>query len=216
MTEKLITKKPLSKKTRIKIDAEVFLDSFEQGTFKGWAWDKNQPDKRLQLELLDGDTIISITEASLFRKDLLEANIGDGHYGYIISVPQHILDGEIHKLTLRDQISGHILPGSPFEFVTKRSIKGYVDGIYGSVVSGWAEDLLDPNRRIVVDLYENDELISSATTDVERADRLPGFRLPLPHQFLDGKIHFFVVKDNATGKIIGTLGTITPYIVYKV
>ena len=212
MAEKTIKKTTVQPKIIPKDEIEVHIDSFEGLVFKGWGWNKNQPKKRLVLEVLDGDSVIAIGKADELREDLVEFNIGDGKYAFVISVPQDICDGALHKLTIRDQASGYIPYGYPIDFSLQGTIHGYVEGIDGTVIFGWANDSSNLYTHLEVELYEYELLIASATANINREGTDYGFRLALPNDLLDGKPHYFVIKEVTTGKVIGSLVAITPYI----
>ncbi len=208
MVEKIIKKAAVQTIDKF----EGHLDTIEDLAVKGWAKNKSQPNKRLELEVLDGDTVIATGQASIFREDLLNAKIGDGRYGYNISIPQSICDGEIHQLSIRDQASSFVLHSFPIEFNHHDTIQGSVDCIDGTAIVGWARNASTQDTPLEVELYEYDRFITTATADIPRDVGAYGFRLTIPHDLLDGKPYLFVVKDAVTGKVIGSLGAITPRI----
>lgn len=211
MAEKIIKKTSIQPVIPLKDEIQIHVDIFEGLTFKGWAWNKNQPKKRLMLEILDGNTVIGLGKADIFREDLLAEKMGDGKYAFRISASQSICDGETHQLTVREQVSGYIPYGFPVQFSQEGIIQGSVDTIEGTAVAGWASDASNLDAYLNIELYEHDQLIATATANIERENNLHGFRLVLPNDCLDGRPHLFVVKQADTGYIIGSLATITPY-----
>jgi tetratricopeptide (TPR) repeat protein len=48
----------------------------------GWAWFEEAPQQRLEIEFLINGTPAGRVVAEVYRKDVAEAGIGDGHYGF--------------------------------------------------------------------------------------------------------------------------------------
>src|SRR5262245_37878127 len=53
----------------------------------GWAWDKNNPDVTLSVDIREGGQLLATIPASRFRQDLYDAKIGTGKYGFDWQVP---------------------------------------------------------------------------------------------------------------------------------
>ena len=60
------------------------IDSIDCGIISGWAYDPEQSKARLQVEVIIGNRVLASVEASLFRKDLVDAGHGDGWSGFVI------------------------------------------------------------------------------------------------------------------------------------
>jgi hypothetical protein len=81
------------------------------------------------------------------------------------------------------------------------AIKGYVDGVAGGSVLGWAHDPARAGARIELELYVDDELIGRCVADVARddlsragiGDGRHGFRHRLPRPLTGGQ-HRIVVR----------------------
>lgn len=80
---------------------EGFHDITNCNGIMGWAWDKNQPDQPLQVEIYDGDTLLATVEASDFREDLLKAGIGNGKHAFTYPVPPRLKDGKPHSIRMK-------------------------------------------------------------------------------------------------------------------
>ena len=80
---------------------------------KGWIWDPREPQKRIALELLDGDTALATVLADDYRADLEQAGIGDGRHGFAISFNETLLPYARHVLHLRPVGSKDELPSFP-------------------------------------------------------------------------------------------------------
>src|SRR5712691_1463279 len=58
---------------------------------KGWIWDPQEPDKRIALDLLDGETRLATVLATEYREDLEAAGIGDGRHGFSVPFSETLL-----------------------------------------------------------------------------------------------------------------------------
>jgi hypothetical protein len=67
----------------------------------GWAWDKNRPDDPVNVDIYDGDTLLTTLTASDFRQDLVNAGIGNGHHGFTYPVPPGLKDGKPHSIRMK-------------------------------------------------------------------------------------------------------------------
>lgn len=73
----------------------IHLDYYDTETIKGWVFKGGREQHRAKVEVRSGDTIIASGVAINFRKDLLEANIGDGAYGFSLTPRQPVfISGE--------------------------------------------------------------------------------------------------------------------------
>jgi hypothetical protein len=73
----------------------------------GWAWDASNPNTPTRVDVYDGNTLLGTAVAGIFRKDLVDANKGDGRHGFKFPVPPALKDGEPH--TIKVSISGTTL-----------------------------------------------------------------------------------------------------------
>jgi hypothetical protein len=73
----------------------------------GWAWDASQPNTPVKVDVYDGSTLLGTAVAGIARKDLVDANKGDGRHGFKFPVPPVLKDGKPH--TIKVTISGTTL-----------------------------------------------------------------------------------------------------------
>jgi hypothetical protein len=67
-------------------DIEGRIDAFANGRLYGWAWNRNRPDERLDIDIhLDGKPAATIS-ADKPREDLKANGIGDGAYAFEIPI----------------------------------------------------------------------------------------------------------------------------------
>jgi hypothetical protein len=80
------------------------LDSADNKVIQGWAWDPQQPDTPLEVEIFDGKTLLGKVTADRFRKDLADNRKGNGRHGFAFPTPASLKDGRPHSV--RATISG--------------------------------------------------------------------------------------------------------------
>jgi GT2 family glycosyltransferase/glycosyltransferase involved in cell wall biosynthesis len=79
----------------------------------GWVWDPEHPDTPVDIEILDGDTVVLKVCADRFRPDLADAGMGSGHHGFAIPNLGGIFSLSRHLVRVRRAVDGWDLPGSP-------------------------------------------------------------------------------------------------------
>ncbi|WP_430232156.1 glycosyltransferase [Nitrosomonas communis] len=112
------------------------FDFIHQNHAIGWALLTEQLNKRVEIEIIAGDQLISSGVASYQYKALVEKGVGDGHYGFAIPLPPSMLNDIV---TLRARVAGsgewlkgeHSLPAVPSKPM------GSIDGIASGTIFGW-------------------------------------------------------------------------------
>ena len=89
------------------------LDYADWHGIRGWIWDPSEPNKRVTLELLDGDNLLATVQASEYRADLAAAGVGDGRHAFTIGFSETLLPFARHILHLRPVGSMAELPSFP-------------------------------------------------------------------------------------------------------
>ncbi len=79
----------------------------------GWVWDPDNPDEPVDIEILDGDSVVLKLSADRFRPDLAEAGLGNGRHGFSIPQLGGIFSLSRHLVRVRRAVDGWDLPGSP-------------------------------------------------------------------------------------------------------
>ncbi len=67
----------------------------------GWAWDKNDLDTQVNVELWDHNRYVMAFPAKRFRQDLVDAGYGNGRHAFGIPTPEVFKDGHSHLMHLR-------------------------------------------------------------------------------------------------------------------
>ena len=170
------------------------IDRCEGTTICGWVADSKRYHKRVQLELLiDGEQVASAV-ADHFRADVEAAGIGDGRYGFEITVPAKYCDEAPHALVLREAHTGRAIRGSPIEFsatpapapstigeqlpagaapalpAVGKSIDGFVDDDEATEVVGWASRHEGSQASVEVELRVDGVPSTRAIADLQRGD----------------------------------------------
>ena len=89
------------------------LDHVGIDRIAGWARDEADPARRLVLELYDGDRPIVRFVADRMRTDLAGAGLGDGRYGFWLSLPAGLFPMPVHRIGVRFVDTGADIGGSP-------------------------------------------------------------------------------------------------------
>jgi hypothetical protein len=67
----------------------------------GWVRPLLADVERLQVQLIENDSVLDTASANMFRGDLLGAMIGDGKYGFSLKIPQRLFDGSRHTFLVK-------------------------------------------------------------------------------------------------------------------
>jgi len=83
----------------------------------GWAWDRQQPDVPVKVDIYEGEIRLATVAAYWYRRDLAEAGIGSGRHGYLYTPPARLKDGRAHVIRARIADTDSDLGGAPRPFV---------------------------------------------------------------------------------------------------
>ncbi|HEX7705705.1 MAG TPA: hypothetical protein VF701_04515 [Thermoanaerobaculia bacterium] len=79
----------------------------------GWARDTDAPDEPVAVEILADGEHLATVEAKEFRKDLLEAGLGDGRHAFRYPLGTALHDGSPHTIEVRISGTDFQLAGTP-------------------------------------------------------------------------------------------------------
>ena len=88
---------------------EGALDVANCDVIAGWAWDKNNPDTQINVDIYDADNLIATTPAKLFRPDLRDLGMSNGQHAFHYVTPAALKDGRPH--TVHAKIASLVLMG---------------------------------------------------------------------------------------------------------
>lgn len=77
---------------------EGYLDWATAETIYGWVYNPGNPEQICEVDIYDGDQLLSRVLANGFRADLLEAGIGDGYRSFWLPAPSQLRDGRQHLI----------------------------------------------------------------------------------------------------------------------
>lgn len=172
-----------------------YVDGLHEGTVAGWCMERGGSGAAVTVEIFEGAQRLGVAVADIFRSDLLQFG-GDGHAGFSFPIPQSLMDGESHSLSVRVGPKGEfVLPGSPCEIrmlPLDESYEGEFEGVENGRAFGWARNWQRADEDPVIGLIVEGRLVASG-----KAYPKPGaaeaeerrFEIPLPELLLDGREH---------------------------
>src|SRR5262249_20376713 len=141
-----------------------FHDGAGCNTIAGWAWDANDPNNPINVDIYDGATLIATVPSIQFRPDLVTAGIGNGFHGFSFTVPQSMKDGQTHSITVKFPNTSTNLQRTPRNITCSGATpvyQGNFEVADCNTISGWAWDQNDPNMPIYVAIFDNNQLIAT-------------------------------------------------------
>lgn len=75
-----------------------YLDGIFNDCIIGWVFDRNNPNKRIVVNIYIDDKKVGEIEASMYRLDLEKNGIGDGRHGFNFKIPEEYLNGSKHTV----------------------------------------------------------------------------------------------------------------------
>lgn len=78
-----------------------FHDVADCNVIYGWAWDANQPNNPIDVDIYDRATLVTTISANVFRPDLLQAGIGNGYHGFTYTVDGLLKNGQAHSIRVK-------------------------------------------------------------------------------------------------------------------
>ncbi|WP_229317159.1 putative Ig domain-containing protein [Larkinella sp. C7] len=92
---------------------EGFVYGADCSSFRGWVWDRNQPNTAISVDILEGTSVITTLMADQLRPDLAEAGKGNGKHAFRWAIPEALKDGASHSLWARVTGNGFALKDGP-------------------------------------------------------------------------------------------------------
>ncbi|GAB3263184.1 hypothetical protein GCM10027347_29560 [Larkinella harenae] len=200
-----------------------YLDKVECGSFRGWAWNQDQPNAPVTLEFFANGQSIGTTSASIYRQDLKDAGKGNGAHAYNLTTPQSLKNGQSYTITAKVQNSDFVLkwghktlncgngnpnptpnpdpnpsPNPPLS----GDFDGYLDKVECGSFRGWAWDANQPNTPVTIEFFADGQSLGTIPANIFRQDILDAgkgngkhvYFFPTPHQLKDGQPHVISAK----------------------
>jgi glucose/arabinose dehydrogenase len=183
---------------------------------EGWAWDANEPNGTVSVDIYDGTTLIGSTAATLYRQDLADV-FGSPYHGFIFHTPASLRDGQPHTVTVKLGGTNTNLPlDTPRTFSCTSStpnLQGSHDAADCNTISGYAWDANDDQGTINVAIYLDGNFMSVVPAQQAYpgiGTGYHGFRFAVPGSLKNGQAHSIQVRFSGTStSLAGTPQTIT-------
>lgn len=182
----------------------------------GWALDIGDPHRKIMVEAFSRSGESTRTLADAFRKDLLDAGIGDGYHGFEISIAGW--KGDLSDISVRRADTGEVLGRAPLPMLRSAAQSsdasprwiGYVDYVDDTSVVGWAFDRELPHLPVAIEVCTDTGLRTTGLADAYRPDveRLGygngrhGFHIELPRMSPRGRITVNFASSGAPSRNI--------------
>ncbi len=188
----------------------------------GWVYDANNPNASLNIEVLEGNTVVATGTAANFRQDLLNAGKGNGQHGFFLSTPGSVKNGQNRTLSVRVAGTAYILAGSyqtincqgteppPPPPNPNSSYDGHFDYAGCETLSGWVYDANNPNNHLSVEVLGNATVVGNGPAANFRQDLLAagkgngehGFSISTPSALKTGQNQSVSIRVTGTGYIL--------------
>jgi GT2 family glycosyltransferase/glycosyltransferase involved in cell wall biosynthesis len=179
--------------------------------FTGWIFDQSRPDTPLEICIFSDGNIVHQCVADNFRKDLLEADIGNGKHGFNIRIPEVLFDGLKHQIEIREVRTGFLLPNSPRAFLGELIVCQEIK-LEGSALRGKFSVAKEFDSIDDIVVYENNQLIAKGETWLsDSSDGVKEFYVNLPLSVFDGRAHGFFLRSSNDAISVGHIELIMPY-----
>jgi hypothetical protein len=175
------------------------LDQASYQAISGWAWDKEQPNAPVQVEIYDGDRLVSTVKADEFREDLVKEGIGKGKHAFGLRNPSIVESGKSHSIWAKISGTDIKLGEEPLPLTgdPPPPHQGSLEQASLKTISGWAWDRNQPNISVGVDIYDGEVLLGTVKADLLRDDLAKegigdgkhAFQFDTPASLNDGKSH---------------------------
>jgi hypothetical protein len=83
------------------------IDAIAGNRIHGWAFDRNHPDERLDVEIYVDSTPVGSVRADVFRDQLKQGGIGDGAHGFAVELPEPIPEEQYHRVSATVSKAGY-------------------------------------------------------------------------------------------------------------
>ena len=192
--------------------AQGHIERIDNGILYGWFWNPERgTSKNVRIEI-DG-VWAGLARATLFREDLANAKIGNGHHGFRFPIPLIWRDGASHHFTLkpdRNSLNSIYATATLNPGTQQHSFEGQIERFSDGFVHGWACDHVRPETRLRITALVEGRPVGSAVADRQRDDLIDvgfgdgryAFRLPLNVAALtsSGAIELIFVADDGDNR----------------
>lgn len=175
------------------------VDELQHNKVWGWAFNSEQPDEQLVIRIMRGPKVVASGVANLFRKDLPDAGIGDGHHAFGIEVPPEISTFSGLMIIAQSQKAGEV----PLPIANNEDRK--LDQIFGTFAERYDEALVMLKREIdqVKEYFDSADADAPAQTGLHAVELPPDLvdRFAALERRMDAAEVFFVRIDETVRKL---------------
>ncbi len=83
-----------------------YIDRIDGTRVSGWAWDRNQPDVSVDVEIRIGSQAVANVRADRLRKDLARSGTGNGYHAFEATLQAPVAEAERHLVTAVASVEG--------------------------------------------------------------------------------------------------------------
>ncbi len=154
---------------------EAHLDYADWNTFRGWAYNPEQPDVPVWLEAIVDDAKPVRFLANMLREDLAQVGIGTGRYGFHLTLSRPLDPSIAHRLVVRRVSDGAPLRNTPWELPAApaggEAARARFEAVFSAeIAAARTGENLQPLTRFLV--AQTDRLLQAASdTDSGRTAR---------------------------------------------
>lgn len=87
-----------------------YIDRIDGTRVSGWAWDRNQPDVSVDVEIRIGAQTVATVRADRLRKDLARSGTGNGYHAFEATLQAPVAEADRHLVGAIARVEGQ--PGS--------------------------------------------------------------------------------------------------------
>jgi len=210
---------PRTRETTVSPTYQGSFDAADCTTISGWAWDMNQTNTSINVDIYDNNTFLTSVPANIYSAALVSAGKGNGYHAFAWTVPASLKNGTAHAIYVRYGGTYTALPNSPRSITcSSANYQGSLDAATCSSIDGWAWDSTQPNGTVNVDVLDGATVLATVPANVFRQDLqnagigngYHGFHLNPPSSVIDGKGHSISARvTGSTYTLPGTPKSIT-------
>ncbi|QNT78014.1 glycosyltransferase [Entomobacter blattae] len=149
-----------------------FVDHIEVGKINGWAYNPQEIKKRVSLDLVYNGQVLQTTKANIYRPDLFENKLGDGHCGFTFELDPTLDYSKQRMISVVVSKTTTHLRNSPVAFSPPSMLRGFFDRVRLGTAEGWAIDYNDPEKPAMVEIVWKETVLAEGEAKFYRGDLL--------------------------------------------
>ena len=162
------------------------VDSVEAGQIAGWAFNDMTPQEPVYLRIIDGEHVLAEIISDTYRRDLADAQIGNGYHAFKFTVPGGLSPDRRHVIRVVRSADGLDLESSPWVIEADPAMlpsvlvrpngpvtaqgQGFLDYASRQRIVGWAFDSAHGSEAVTVQIFDNGQCIAQMLANTSRPD----------------------------------------------